>query len=131
MRIIQSGQLYPYYSFVKLPAHRAGLAEHLPVKKRLDPLGLLGLLLFPLLVVTIYAKKILSRRGQNLYHNLFSTTSADDFIGFLEHPLFVTLPGKVSPSSSHLYPFVRIVIYRVTPAGAQAEAPEFLYPSGA
>jgi len=76
-----------------------------------------------LLGVTIQAKKILSRGGQNLYHNLFSTTSADDFIRFLEHPLFVALPGKVSPSSRHLYPLIRIVIYGITPAGVHGEAP--------
>ena len=82
-------------------------------------------------VVTIEAKKGLVRRGKNLYHNLFSTASADDFIGFLERPLFVILPGKVSPSSGHLYPLIRIVIHCVTSAGAQVETLGFLYSPGA
>jgi hypothetical protein len=82
------------------------------------------------LVKTLEAKKSLVRRGKNLYHNLFSTTGADNLIGSLEHPLFVILPGKVSPSSGHIYPLIRMVIHRITSALAQREAPGFLYPPG-
>jgi len=65
---------------------------------------------------TIEAQKSLVRRGKNLYHNLFSTTGADNLIGSLEPPFFMILPGKVSPSSRHIYLLIWMVIHRITSA---------------
>jgi hypothetical protein len=99
-----------------------------------DPIPVFGsrtVEFFRFFAVTIQAKKSLSRRGGNLRHHLFSTTGADYFKGFLECPPLVVLPGKVSPSSGHVYHLIRIVISRITPTGAQREAPGFLYPPGA
>jgi hypothetical protein len=97
---------------LKLGAHLAGNCWELP---------------HSFLIVTFEAKKSFVRRGKNLYHNLLSTTGADNLIGSLEPPLFVILPGKVSPSSGHIYPLIRMVIHRITSALAQGEAPGFLY----
>jgi hypothetical protein len=74
---------------------------------------------FSFLVETVQANKNLPRRRRNFYHHLFSTTGAGCFEEFLGRSPLRIPPGKVSPSSRHLYVLAGVVIYPTGPTSSQ------------